>query len=242
MNIHTCKQIVLDTETTGFNTIGVPYIGHKIIEIGAVTLENRQITGEIFHVYLQPNRSIDHSAFLIHGISNNYLLGKPQFIDIANKFLNYIKGQELIIHNANFDISFLDYELQMLHVNFPKIKNICSITDTLSIARKKFPGKKNNLNALCSRYKIPIDRSHHSAMLDAKILAKIYLLMTSDQESIDFSKNNMNKFRTNYDKNNSYVYNTSVLFPNSTEIENHNEYLKYMKNTFGKCLWIDMSN
>ncbi|CAL4321353.1 DNA polymerase III subunit epsilon [Buchnera aphidicola (Eriosoma grossulariae)] len=231
------RQIVLDTETTGMNITGVHYLGHKIIEIGAVEIINRKLTGNNFHVYIQPNRIIEQSAFLIHGISNDFLLNKPKFINIVNNFLNYIKGTELILHNANFDISFIDYELKLLNMNFPLIKNICKITDSLSIARKIFPGKKNNLDALCLRYNIPVNRNTHSAILDAKILAKIYLLMTLNQEQINFSNLIKNDNLIDYKIKHNPCLSKLLKNANPIEINNHEIYLKNMIKKSGKCIW-----
>ncbi|CAL4321383.1 DNA polymerase III subunit epsilon [Buchnera aphidicola (Eriosoma lanigerum)] len=242
MNLFCNRKIVLDTETTGINVSGIPYIGHKIIEIGAVEILNRKLTGINFHVYLQPNRKIDKSAFLIHGITDNFLLDKPKFINIAHKFFNFIKGSELIIHNASFDVGFIDYEFNNLNMNFPKIKDICNITDTLSIARKIFPGKKNNLNALCKRYNIPINRVTHNAMLDAQILSKVYLLMTIDQNMIQFS-DHLNNDNITYSDITKTKCDLSLLkLASKSECILHEKYLTNMKNQFGKCIWKEKIN
>ncbi|XZR53222.1 MAG: DNA polymerase III subunit epsilon [Enterobacteriaceae bacterium] len=187
------RQIVFDTETTGLNKFGLPYIGHRIIEIGAIELINRKFTGKIFHSYIKPNRLIEPEAFAIHGISNKFLDNKKKFSDIYKKFLSLINGADLIAHNAMFDINFINYELFLLNKNNPKIENFCNIIDTLAIARKLFPSKNNSLNSLCKRYEIDKSkRIFHSALLDAKLLSKIYLFMTGGQ--ISFKLNNKNKF------------------------------------------------
>jgi len=183
------RIIVLDTETTGINNIGAPYINHRIIEIGAIEIINRRFTGKKFHVYIKPDRLVEPNASKIHGITDEFLLNKPSFKDIAKNFFNYIKNSSLVIHNAPFDIGFINQEFSILTKKKQDISKFCSIIDTLKIARKLFPGKKNTLDALCVRYKIK--NSHrilHGALLDAFLLGKLYLLMTGGQESILFDK------------------------------------------------------
>jgi len=172
------RQIVLDTETTGLE----PEQGHRIIEIGCVELGDRRLTGNNFHQYLQPDREIDPGAVEVHGITNEFLADKPRFADIAGDFLDYIRGAELVIHNAPFDVGFLGHELGMLAEPGPKLAEICAITDTLEMARRMHPGQRNSLDALCKRY--AIDNAHrelHGALLDAEILADVYLAMTGGQ-------------------------------------------------------------
>ncbi|WP_105589286.1 DNA polymerase III subunit epsilon, partial [Cronobacter sakazakii] len=182
------RQIVLDTETTGMNQIGAHYEGHRIIEIGAVEVINRRLTGNNFHVYLKPDRLVDPEAFMVHGISDEFLMNKPVFGDVVDDFLDYIRGAELVIHNASFDIGFMDYEFGMLNRGIPKTETFCKITDSLALARKMFPGKRNSLDALCSRYEIDnTKRTLHGALLDAQILADVYLAMTGGQTSIAFA-------------------------------------------------------
>ncbi|OQP31185.1 MULTISPECIES: DNA polymerase III subunit epsilon [Pantoea] len=182
------RQIVLDTETTGMNMIGVHYEGHRIIEIGAVEVVNRRLTGNNFHMYLRPDRLVDPEAFGVHGIADEFLADKPTFADIADEFLDYIRGAELVIHNASFDIGFMDYEFSMLKRGIEKTETFCRITDSLAMARKMFPGKRNSLDALCSRYEIDNSkRTLHGALLDAEILAEVFLTMTGGQTSLAFS-------------------------------------------------------
>ncbi|WAI19237.1 MAG: DNA polymerase III subunit epsilon [Buchnera aphidicola (Brevicoryne brassicae)] len=234
------RIVVLDTETTGISSLGLPHTNHRIIEIGAVEIINRRFTGNNFHVYIQPNRLIDTAAFKIHGISNNFLLDKPSFKDISDTFLKYINGSELVIHNASFDVGFINQELEILknNINIEKIDTICSIIDTLKIARKLFPGKKNTLDALCKRYKInKSQRNLHSAIIDANLLGRLYLLMTGGQESMFFDNKNNNKNFFQKIKH-SVVTTKTLKILNSTqkEILLHKEYLKYMeKNSI--CLW-----
>lgn len=182
------RQIVLDTETTGMNKLGVHYEGHRIIEIGAVEVINRRLTGRNFHVYVKPDRLVDPEAYGVHGISDEFLADKPTFADITPEFLEFIRGAELIIHNAAFDIGFMDYEFRMLQQDIPKTETFCTITDSLLMARRLFPGKRNNLDALCDRYLIDnTKRTLHGALLDAEILAEVYLAMTGGQTSLSFS-------------------------------------------------------
>ncbi|MDH5355646.1 MAG: DNA polymerase III subunit epsilon [Gammaproteobacteria bacterium] len=175
------RQIVLDTETTGLETSQ----GHRIIEIGCVELIDRRVTENHWHHYINPEREIDAGAYDVHGISNEFLQDKPLFEDIADEFLDYIKGAELVIHNAAFDVGFLNYELSLLDGDSKTVEAHSSILDTLKMARQKHPGQKNNLDALCNRYEI--DNSHrsvHGALLDARILADVYLIMTGGQTSL----------------------------------------------------------
>lgn len=175
------RQVVLDTETTGIN----PKEGHRIIEIGCVELINRRLTQNRFHVYINPEREIDAGAIEVHGITNEFLRDKPKFVDIVDDFLAFAKGAELIIHNAPFDVGFLNHELGLLNHSAGTIEDQCGVLDTLAYARKKHPGARNSLDALCKRY--GIDNSHrelHGALLDAEILADVYLLMTGGQFSL----------------------------------------------------------
>jgi DNA polymerase-3 subunit epsilon len=172
------RQIVLDTETTGLE----PQEGHRIIEIGCVEVVDRRLTRSNFHQYLQPDREIDAGAVEVHGITNAFLRDKPRFGEIAEDLLGYITGAELIIHNAAFDVGFLDAELAQWRADAPRIADLCQVTDTLAIARALHPGQRNSLDALCKRY--AVDNSHrdlHGALLDAEILADVYLAMTGGQ-------------------------------------------------------------
>ena len=175
------RQIVLDTETTGLE----PSDGHRIIEIGCVELVNRGITGNTYHQYIQPDREIDAGAMEVHGISNEFLVDKPRFADIAGEFLEFIRGAELIIHNAPFDIGFIDHEFALLENGAGRVADHCSVVDTLAMARRQHPGQRNNLDALCKRYEIDnSQRELHGALLDAEILADVYLTMTGGQASL----------------------------------------------------------
>jgi len=182
------RQIVLDTETTGLE----PTQGHKIIEIGCVELFKRRKTNNNFHCYLNPDREIDEGALEVHGITSQFLQEKPRFVDVVDDFINYIKGAELVIHNAAFDVGFLDHELklagQISGRSLGKISDYCSVLDTLKVARKKHPGQKNNLNALCKRYGVDnSNRELHGALLDAEILADVYVVLTGGQAKLALS-------------------------------------------------------
>ncbi len=174
------RQVVLDTETTGLD----PTLGHRVIEIAAIEMVNRQITGRDYHCYVNPEREIDPGALEVHGISNEFLADKPRFADIAADFLKFIEGCELIIHNAPFDVAFLNAELE--NAGREPVTQFCEmVTDTLKIARELHPGKRNSLDALCERYAIDNSaRTLHGALLDTRLLAEVYLAMTRGQESL----------------------------------------------------------
>jgi DNA polymerase-3 subunit epsilon len=175
------RQVVLDTETTGLSTAD----DHRIIEIGCVELVNRKLTGATFHQYINPERAIDAGAMEVHGISNESLLDKPKFAEISDEFMQFIEGAELIIHNAAFDVGFLDHELSKIKTEKRRITDISTILDTLKLARDKHPGQKNNLDALCRRYEVNnSNRELHGALLDSEILADVYLAMTGGQTSL----------------------------------------------------------
>lgn len=235
------RQIVLDTETTGINKNGPHYKGHSIIEIGAVEIINRKITNNNFHVYIKPNNLIDIEAFKIHGISDEFLYNKPTFIQIKKEFLDYIINAELIIHNAKFDIGFIDYELKKIENNNIKINNICKVTDSLVIARKMFPNKRNSIDALCLRFKINnSERKIHSALLDAKLLAQIFLLMTYKQRSLFFNKKNLKINKKNnffYKKKDKSNKNFFVLKADKKEKEEHEKILNKITQINKKCIW-----
>ncbi|NOX08154.1 MAG: DNA polymerase III subunit epsilon [Gammaproteobacteria bacterium] len=174
------RQIVLDTETTGLS----PKQGHRIIEIGCVELINRRLTGNNWHQYLQPDREIDAGAMNVHGITNEFLIDKPRFEDVVEEFIEFIGDAELVIHNAPFDTGFLNHELERLRAGWGKVSDRCGILDTLKLARDKHPGRKNDLDSLCKRYEINTERELHGALLDAEILAEVYLAMTGGQSSL----------------------------------------------------------
>ncbi len=175
------RQIVLDTETTGLD----PKQGHKIIEIGCVEMINRRLSGNNYHQFIQPDREIDEGAQAVHGISNEFLADKPRFADVVKDFIEYIDGAELIIHNAPFDVGFIDHEFKWAGAEYGSVASYCSVIDTLVMARKMRPGKKNNLDVLCKEYEVNnAHRELHGALLDAELLAEVYLRMTGGQSAL----------------------------------------------------------
>jgi DNA polymerase-3 subunit epsilon len=188
------RQVVLDTETTGLE----PSQGHRIIEIGCVELINRKLTGRHYHQYINPGREVDPGAVEVHGITDQFLQDKPRFSQIAEDFFEFIKGAELVIHNAPFDIGFIDHEFELLeNASLGKVIDYCDVIDTLVMARQKHPGQRNSLDALCSRYQVDnSQRELHGALLDAEILADIYLLMTGGQTNLLLSANNSENAET----------------------------------------------
>jgi DNA polymerase-3 subunit epsilon len=175
------RQIVLDTETTGLEVEQQ----HRIIEIGCVEISNRRLTGRAFHRYLNPERDIDEGALEVHGLTREQLAKEPKFAEIHQEFLEFVRDAELIIHNAPFDVAFLNAELARLADGAPRIDEICRVLDTLTLARRRHPGQRNGLDALCKRYSV--DNSHrdyHGALLDARLLAEVYLAMTGGQATL----------------------------------------------------------
>ncbi len=213
------REIVLDTETTGLSVRD----GHKIIEIGCVELIDRRFTGRIFHEYINPNRDIEAGAFLVHGISNEFLKNRPQFAHIVNKLLDFVQDSSLVMHNANFDVSFLNNELSLCGKR-PIDQN--KIIDTLSIARRKYPGSKVSLDALCKRMNISLQsREKHGALIDAKLLASVYAQMVSNiQNSILFGHNKSEAI----DLRN--VYKRRSFKPTEFEVSEHEKAMEYIKN------------
>lgn len=235
------RQIVLDTETTGLETAQ----GHRIIEIGCVEVINRRITKSYFHHYLQPDRKIDAGAGAVHGITDKFLRDKPRFADIVDDFMQFIKGAELIIHNADFDVGFINHELTLLKQNWQSLTHYCRILDTLLLARERHPGQKNNLDALCKRYDIDnTKRQLHGALLDAEILAEVYLAMTGGQINLLATE------ETNDVTQVSAIQRISaqrpplaILMPVEEEQQAHEHYLDNIdKASNGQCLWRKMAS
>jgi DNA polymerase-3 subunit epsilon len=175
------RQIILDTETTGLE----PKKGHRIIEVGCVEVINRRLTGNNFHYYLNPQRDIDEGAVAVHGLTSEFLAEKPLYEDIAEELYSYLKGAEVVIHNAAFDVGFINHEYHLMGSKHSDMASWCDIIDSLHMARKMFPGQRNSLDALCKRYEIDnSQRQLHGALLDAEILADVYLMMTGGQNSL----------------------------------------------------------
>ena len=216
------RLIVLDTETTGLDVDD----GHKVIEIGCVEIIDRNITSNVFHEYINPKRLIDEKAFEVHGISNESLEGKPIFSEIINKFMDYVSDSALIIHNAPFDLGFLRSEFNFSGEDPDNISIKREILDTLKMARKAFPGKRNSLDALCSRYSVDnTDRNLHGALLDARLLANVYLRMTQGQTNIEGLSQSVNKSDQDI-IDNVQSRTPKVIRATNEEIDEHLNYFK----------------
>lgn len=240
------RQVVLDTETTGLD----PAQGHRIIEIGCVELVNRRLTGRHFHQYINPGREVDQGAFEVHGISNEFLADKPRFAQIAGDFLEFIKDAELVIHNAPFDVGFINREFQYLDdessSTWGVVETYCSILDTLQLARQKRPGQRNSLDALCKVYFVDnSSRDLHGALLDAEILADVYLAMTGGQVSIALSGEDNDQ----QDKNGGDIRRLHtgrspfrVILASQDELAEHEKRLAAIDKSSGQqCLWLQQS-
>ncbi len=233
------RQIILDTETTGLE----PTQGHKIIEIGCVEMIDRKLTGNHYHVYINPQREIDDGAIEVHGITNEFLQDKPLFKDIVDEFLDYVKDSELVIHNAPFDIGFLNHELKQLAKPLGTMSDFCSVLDTLVLARQMHPGQKNSLDALCKRYFI--DNSHrdlHGALLDSEILAEVYLGMTGGQTDLTLTQKQdyltANRDESGIRRLPAKRAAFKVLKASQQEIDSHQAYLNELsKSAGGKLIW-----
>jgi len=231
------RQIILDTETTGLEAEQ----GHRIIEIGCVELVNRRYTHNNYWHYVNPEREIDEGAMQVHGIRNEFLVGKPKFHELANELWAYLKGAELIIHNAAFDVGFLDKEFG--RVGFTqKIADICQVTDTVAMARKMHPGQRVSLDALCKRYEVDNSgRDLHGALLDARLLADVYLSMTGGQNRLmlDSGEEGGGRRRSRFvELLGSPAGSLPVQQPSAEELAAHHARLKKMTDK-GKCLWVE---
>lgn len=235
------RQIVLDTETTGIETA----LGHRIIEIGCVEMFNRRLTGRHYHQYINPEREVDAGAFQVHGISNEFLADKPVFSQIVDGFLEFIGDADLIIHNAAFDVGFLNYEFSMLKPPRGYVETRCKIIDSLLLARAKHPGQKNSLDALCKRYGVDnSQRELHGALLDSEILADVYLLMTGGQTALSLGGSQSEN------KNNGETVSEIRRLPASRKplpiiraddaslAEHSDKLAAIQKASGGKCIWL----
>jgi DNA polymerase-3 subunit epsilon len=238
------RQIVLDTETTGLE----PKQGHRIIEIGCVEIINRRTTDRHFHHYIQPDRKIDEDAEKVHGITDEFLKDKPRFSDIVAEFIRFIKGAEVIIHNADFDVRFINHELSLLKQAWQPFEHYCRVLDTLALARKRHPGQKNSLDALCKRYTVDnTQRDLHGALLDAEILANVYLAMTGGQVTLLNSRENAAKA---YQKNGSIKHKFNIgrsplkiILPTDEENIAHKQRLSTIHEiSAGKCIWLNIGD
>ena len=231
------RQIALDTETTGISTDE----GHRIIEIGCIEIENRRITGNEFHCYLNPEREIDEGATRVHGLTLEKLSNEPLFKEVAKDFLNFVSGAELIIHNAAFDVGFLNKEISLLEWDENSIEDHALVMDTLKMAREMHPGKKNSLDALCTRYEI--DRSMrqvHGALIDADLLAKVYLAMTGGQDTLDLDQPILSSQETQTKNKENKNISLKVQKASIDELSEHEDFLSMMKKN-GECHWHDFN-
>jgi len=229
------RQVVLDTETTGIGD------GHRIIEIGCVELVNRKLTGRHYHQYINPQRLVDPEAMEVHGITDEFLEDKPLFEHVASDFLEFIKGAQLVIHNAPFDVGFMDMEFSRLR-GFPKTRDVCSVLDTLVLAREMHPGQRNSLDALCRRY--GIDNSHrelHGALLDSEILADVYLFMTGGQTALVLDEEKGDKEKGEGESiirvDAQIAQNLPSWQVSSNEKAAHDEFLKFMTGKSDDVKW-----
>jgi len=230
------RQIVLDTETTGLE----PREGHRIIEIGCVEMIDRRLTGNTYHQYINPERAVDEGALSVHGISDEFLADKPVFLKVYEAFLEFVKGSELVIHNAPFDMGFLNHELSLLG-NFKKtLDDYCSVLDTLDMAKKLHPGQRNNLDALCRRYGIDnTNRELHGALLDSEILADVYLAMTGGQVSLKFadSAGSDSQYGDKIIRLDPGRHKLKVLQANNEEVAAHESMLDLVEKSAGEAIW-----
>lgn len=236
------RQIILDTETTGMNMSGgAPHLGHRIIEIGAVEVINRRLTGNHYHVYLNPDMPIDPEAIAVHGITDDDVKDCPRFADVAAEFVEFIRGAELIAHNAPFDVGFMDHEFAKLAGNWATTDELCKITDSLMVAKDMFPGQKNNLDALCRR--LGIDNSHrelHGALLDAEILADVYLLMTGGQTKLQLGQDGEEGGSAGVSEIRPVTLPADALVvinASAHELESHQETMARVEKKAGQSIW-----
>jgi DNA polymerase-3 subunit epsilon len=237
------RQIVLDTETTGLETSQ----DHRIIEIGCVELVGRKLTGRHYHQYINPQRKVDEGAMEVHGITDQFLEDKPLFDQVAKEFLEFVDGADLVIHNAPFDVGFINHEIAKLSGKFQVIETSCRIIDTLALARQKHPGQKNNLDALCKRYGVDNSaRDLHGALLDAEILADVYLLMTGGQVNLNISDQSTS---ASGEVGTSSIRRLSedrtplkIVKPSSEELSLHQQKLDAINKSSGACIWMGSSD
>ena len=234
------RQIILDTETTGMNQAGGSvHIGHRIIEIGCVEVIDRKLTGRHFHEYINPGQLIDEEAINVHGITDEFVANKPRFHEISQSFIEFIDGAEIVAHNAPFDITFMDHEFSMLKPKGPVTSDICSIVDTLVLAKHLHPGQKNNLDALCRRYFIDNSRrTLHGALLDAEILADVYLLMTGGQTKFNLSMDSEGQESGGIVRLAQNREKLKVISASADELLKHEDRLDLVAKA-GKCVWRD---
>ncbi len=234
------RQIILDTETTGLD----PQEGHRMIEIGCVEMIKRRVTNNDYHQYLQPGRKIDEEAQAVHGITPEFLADKPRFSEVVDEFMEYVKGAELIIHNAPFDVGFINNELKLVSSKWGRLEDHCTILDTLVMARDTYPGQRNSLDALCKR--LDVNNQHrelHGALLDSQILADVYLAMTGGQKNLMLDSNDdsggQGEHRSEIIRLAKDRPGLRVIAANDDEVDQHNERLEVINKAAGRYLWKD---
>lgn len=229
------RQIILDTETTGRDVND----GHRIIEIGCLELIDRRLTKRHFHCFLNPGRESEAGAFAIHGMSTEFLMDKPLFKTIADELLDFIQSSQLIIHNAPFDLGFLDNEFKLTKKKYKKITDYCQVLDTLPLARQLHPGQRNSLDALCKRYDVDNSkRDKHGALLDAELLARVYLAMTGGQTHL-FSEKQISHATqtTEHKKTSNEIIVLPVIYATNEELKAHQNRLASINTLSGQCKW-----
>ncbi|ASJ72457.1 DNA polymerase III subunit epsilon [Granulosicoccus antarcticus] len=227
------RVVFLDTETTGLDHKS----GHRIIEVGCVEMQDRRLTGNNLHIYLQPDREIDPGAMAVHGISNEFLIDKPRFAEIADELRDYLTGAELIIHNAPFDVGFLEHEFRLCNAPV-NLSEVCRVTDSLAMARKQYPGQRNSLDALCKR--LGVNNGHrtlHGALLDSEILADVYLVLTGGQTKLSLDQESSSgsvvvDLATSVD-----VSQLRKVMANSDELLGHDKWLEQLRKAEDGCAW-----
>lgn len=246
------RIIVFDTETTGMNTDGPVYLGHRVIEIGCVEVIDRKLTGKTFHVFIKPDRPVDPEAIEVHGITDDFLADKPDFSEIADDFIEFIRGAEIVAHNAGFDVGFLNHEFSMLPTKHPTIEELSEVTDSLMIARrgeyrqrevqqvlgKPLPSRKN-LDSLCDYYGVDSSsRTYHGALLDAELLAEVFLKMTGGQSRLDLANENSHGDDNYIERVDSNRAATPIIKATDQELQAHQERLNLVKEKGGQCMWL----
>lgn len=247
------RLIVFDTETTGMNNDGPVFLGHRVIEIGCVEVIDRKLTGRTYHVYIKPDRPVDPEAIEVHGITDEFLADKPEFKEIADEFIAFIRDAEIVAHNAGFDVSFLNHEFSMLRHHNEKIEDICQVTDSLMVARrgeylgrevqqvlgKPLPSRKN-LDSLCDYYGVDSSsRTYHGALLDAELLAEVFLKMTGGQSRLNLTDeqgSGADSYIQRIAKNRPRL---KVVQPDADELQAHQQRLELVKKKGGNCLWLE---
>lgn len=227
------RLIVLDTETTGLDAKS----GHRIIEIGCVELRERRLTGNNLHIYLQPDREIDPGAIAVHGITNEFLKDMPRFADVADELREYLSGAELIIHNADFDVGFLEHEFGLCNQPIA-LRQVCKVTDTLAMARQQYPGQRNNLDALCKR--LGVNNAHrtlHGALLDSEILADVYLVMTGGQTDLSLDQETSGSADAGRIATSVDVSKLKLVKANGEDTQAHEQWLERLRKADPGCAW-----